>query len=66
MERIDRHHDEIAHYVQHRLKQELAANAEMAGVDFIEAADHLESFGDLVEKELTPLYERSVQRAPVP
>jgi len=66
VERIDRHHDEIAHYVQHLLKQELVADTGMAGVDLIEAADHLESFGDLVEKELTPLYERSVQRAPVP
>jgi phosphate:Na+ symporter len=33
----------------------------MTAVDLVEAADYLESLGDLVEKELVPLYER--QRA---
>jgi phosphate:Na+ symporter len=58
---IDRHHAEIVHYVQHLLQQELAADTGMAVVDLVEAADYLESLGDLVEKELVPLYER--QRA---
>lgn len=58
---IDRHHAEIVHYVQNLLQQELAADTGMAAVDLVEAADYLESLGDLVEKELVPLYER--QRA---
>ena len=58
---IDRHHAEIVHYVQHLLQQELAADTGMTAVDLVEAADYLESLGDLVEKELVPLYER--QRA---
>jgi phosphate:Na+ symporter len=58
---IDRHHAEIVRYVQPMLQQELAADTGMAVVDLIEAADYLESLGDLVEKELVPLYER--QRA---
>jgi phosphate:Na+ symporter len=55
---IDRHHDEIVHYVQHLLQQELAADTGMAAVDLVEAADYLESLGDLVHKELAPAYER--------
>jgi phosphate:Na+ symporter len=55
---IDRHHAEIVHYVQHLLQQELAADTGMTAVDLVEAADYLESLGDLVEKELVPLYER--------
>jgi phosphate:Na+ symporter len=43
------------------LQQELAADTGMAIVDLVEAADYLESLGDLVERELVPLYER--QRA---
>jgi phosphate:Na+ symporter len=58
---IDRRHAEIVHYVQPMLQQELAADTGMAIVDLVEAADHLESLGDLVERELVPLYER--QRA---
>jgi phosphate:Na+ symporter len=60
-QRIDQHHAEIVHYVQHLLQQELAADTGMTAVDLVEAADYLESLGDLVEKELVPLYER--QRA---
>lgn len=58
---IDRHHAEIVRYVQPLLQQELEADTGMAAVDLVEAADYLESLGDLVEKELVPLYER--QRA---
>ncbi len=58
---IDRRHAEIVHYVQPMLQQELAADTGMAIVDLVEAADYLESLGDLVERELVPLYER--QRA---
>jgi phosphate:Na+ symporter len=58
---IDRHHAEIVRYVQPMLQQELAVDTGMAVVDLVEAADYLESLGDLVEKELVPLYER--QRA---
>lgn len=58
---IDRHHAEIVRYVQPLLQQELATDTGMAVVDLVEAADYLESLGDLVEKELAPLHER--QRA---
>lgn len=57
-EMIDRHHAEIVRYVQPMLQQELSADSGMAVVDLVEAADYLESLGDLVEKELVPLHER--------
>jgi phosphate:Na+ symporter len=57
-EMIDRHHAEIVRYVQPMLQQELSADSGMAVVDLVEAADYLESLGDLVEKELAPLHER--------
>jgi len=55
---IDLHHGEIVHYVEALLQQPLAGDTGMAAVNLVEAADYLESLGDLVEKELAPLYER--------
>jgi phosphate:Na+ symporter len=55
---IDKHHAEIVHYVEHLLQQELARDTGLATVDLVEVADYLESLGDLVERELIPLYER--------
>jgi phosphate:Na+ symporter len=60
-ELIDRHHAEIVHYLKNLLQQQLATDTGMTAVDLVEAADYLESLGDLVEKELVPLHER--QRA---
>jgi phosphate:Na+ symporter len=60
-ELIDRHHAEIVHYLKNLLQQQPATDTGMTAVDLVEAADYLESLGDLVEKELVPLHER--QRA---
>ena len=55
---IDKHHAEIVHYVEHLFQQELARDTGLAMIDLVEVADYLESLGDLVERELIPLYER--------
>jgi Na+/phosphate symporter len=55
---IDKHHAEIVHYVEHLLQQQLSGETGLASIDLVEAADYLESLGDLVDRELIPLYER--------
>jgi len=58
---LDKHHAQIVHYAEHLLQQELARETGLVAVNLVEAADYLEALGDLVEKELIPIYER--QRA---
>jgi phosphate:Na+ symporter len=55
---IDKHHAEIVHYVEHLLQQQLSGETGVASIDLVEVADYLESLGDLVDRELIPLYER--------
>jgi phosphate:Na+ symporter len=55
---IDKHHAEIVHYVEHLLQQQLSGETGLASIDLVEAADYLESLGDLVDRELIPLYGR--------
>ena len=58
---LDKHHAQIVHYAEHLLQQELARETGLVAINLVEAADYLEALGDLVEKELIPIYER--QRA---
>jgi phosphate:Na+ symporter len=55
---IDKHHVEIVHYIEHLLQQDRARDTSLTSIDLVEAADYLESLGDLVEQELIPRYER--------
>ncbi len=59
---IDKHHAEIVHYVRDLLQLPLASDTGLASIDLVEAADHLESLGDLVDRELIPLNERHRSR----
>jgi phosphate:Na+ symporter len=55
---IDRHHAELVRYLEHLLQKEFARDTGLASIDLAEVADYLEALGDLVERELIPLYER--------
>lgn len=55
---IDRHHAEIVQYVGQLFQQERARDTGLQSIDLVEAADYLESIGDLLEGEFAARYER--------
>ena len=59
---VDRHHAAIVGFVEKMLQPELAPDICRQAVDLVEAADYLESIGDLVDKELIPLHRSHVER----
>ena len=59
---IDRHHAAIVGFIEKVLQPELAPDICRTAVNLVEAADYLESIGDLVDKEMIPLYRRHVER----
>jgi len=59
---IDRHHAAIVGFIEKVLQPELSPDICRTAVDLVEAADYLESIGDLVDKEMIPLYRRHVER----
>jgi phosphate:Na+ symporter len=59
---VDRHHAAILEFVEKVLRPELAPDVCRTAVDLVEAADYLESIGDLVDKEMIPLYRRHLER----
>ncbi len=59
---IDRHHAAIVGFIEKVLQPELAPYICRTAVDLVEAAGYLESIGDLVDKEMIPLYRRHVER----
>jgi len=59
---VDRHHAAILDFVEKVLRPELAPDICRTAVDLVEAADYLESIGDLVDKEMIPLYRRHLER----
>ena len=59
---IDRHHAAIVGFIEKVLQPELAPDICRTAVDLVEAADYLESIGDLVDKQMIPLYRRHVER----
>jgi phosphate:Na+ symporter len=62
---IDRHYASIVGFVEQLLQPELPADVIKAAVELVEAADYLESIGDLVDKEMIPLYQRHKERGTV-
>lgn len=59
---IDRHYASIVGFVEQLLQPELPADVIRRAVELVEAADYLESIGDLVDKEMIPLYQRHTER----
>lgn len=61
-QRIDRHYASIVGFVEQLLQPELPPDVTRTAVELVEAADYLESIGDLVDKEMIPLYQRHAER----
>jgi len=59
---VDRHHAAILGFVEKVLQPELPPDICRTAVDLVEAADYLEAIGDLVDKEMVPLYRRHLER----
>jgi phosphate:Na+ symporter len=59
---IDQHRAAIVCYIEKLLLPELANDICRMAIDLVEAADYLEAIGDLVDKEMIPLYRRHVER----
>lgn len=57
-DRIDRHHEAIVAYVEKLLQVEMAATESRETAQLLEAADFLESIGDVVDKDMVPLGQR--------
>ncbi len=53
---IGRHHAAIIGFAQKLLQPELARDIGLAAVDLVEAADHLESISDLVDRDMIARY----------
>ena len=53
---IGRHHAAIVGFAQKLLQPELARDIGLAAVDLVEAADHLESISDLVDRDMIARY----------
>jgi len=59
---IDRHHASIVGFMEKLLQPELPGDVTRAAIELVEAADYLEAIGDLVDKEMIPLYQRHKER----
>ena len=59
---IGRHHAAIEGFAEQLLGPELPPDVGLAVVDLIEAADYLESLGDLIDREMVPLYRSHHER----
>jgi phosphate:Na+ symporter len=59
---IDEHHAAIVAFVEKLLQPELPRDVSRMAIDLVEAADYLESIGDLIDKEMIPLYRRHAER----
>ncbi|HYN62047.1 MAG TPA: Na/Pi cotransporter family protein [Rubrivivax sp.] len=59
---IDLHHAAIVGYIEKLLQPELPQDVCRAAVDLVEAADYLEAIGDLIDKEVIPLFRRHEER----
>ncbi|TVR09937.1 MAG: Na/Pi cotransporter family protein [Planctomycetota bacterium] len=61
-DRIDRHHEALVEYVERLLQPELPPKTGMEAMHLLEAADYLESIGDVIDKDMIPLGLRRVER----
>jgi phosphate:Na+ symporter len=59
---IDAHHAQIVGFVEKLLQPESPSDVCRTAIDLVEAADYLESIGDLIDKEMIPLCRRHAER----
>jgi len=59
---VDQHHAAIVAFVEKLLQPDMPRELCRTAIDLVEAADYLESIGDLIEKEMIPLYRRHAAR----
>jgi phosphate:Na+ symporter len=59
---INQHHTAIIGFLEKLLQPELPGDVTRSAIALVEAADYLESIGDLVDKEMIPLYLRHAAR----
>ena len=62
-QRIDRHHAALAGFLEKLLEPGQAPDISRTAIDLVEAADYLESMGDLIDREMIPLYQRHAQHS---
>ena len=60
-QRIDRHHAAIVGYLEKLLEPGQSPDVSRMAIDLVEAADYLESIGDLIDREMIPLYQRHAE-----
>jgi phosphate:Na+ symporter len=61
-QRINQHYAAIVGFVEKLLQPELPQDICREAIDLVEAADYLESIGDLIDKDMIPLYRRHAER----
>ena len=59
---IDAHHAEIVGFVEKLLQPDMPRDVCRSAIDLVEAAEYLESIGDLIDKEMIPLCRRQAAR----
>jgi len=59
---INQHYAAIVGFVEKLLQPELPRDTCREAIDLVEAADYLESIGDLIDKEMIPLCRRHAER----
>jgi phosphate:Na+ symporter len=59
---INQHYAELVGFVEKLLQPELSRDICRTAIDLVEAADYLESIGDLIDKEMIPLCRRHAER----
>ena len=62
-QRIDRHHAALAGFLEKLLEPGQSPDICRTAIDLVEAADYLESMGDLIDREMIPLYQRHAQHS---
>ena len=60
-QRIDRHHASLVAFIEKLMESGQSPDICRTAIDLVEAADYLESIGDLIDREMIPLYQRHAE-----